>query len=655
MALNPQRIMVGEEDQATKELMRLILERQRQDTGGPRRRPSAPPPAPKPFLPDVRTSTNAAWKVQRLMGLASEPGLEVAPGRGILDVEPPPMRFRPGDYTTEPLGAKPDQPPTPFAVPGPIRVPVDEGAPEPVLSSTDYANRAVDSMEDVAKKMPQGNYSNATVTPELGIDHLNRTGKVLAAGEKPAGVTTGVTFRDKNPELPPVRIPTLTDAALSDSVVQLPYVPEDMPKRVVDDPSVRTLTREPGESDTAYSARKHRAYQDALRTESPNSKVKETAAGVSVEPPVKPGLKQRALGGLLLALANLGAGSRHGAAGAAGSSVASLLASILAPDLVPSMKRQAQRQVADDEGKTLDEQQSRDFMAAERKARTEQLNDYPRRQADEERDKRYQRREQQMRLLVASPEGFDPQHNQEHRKLQQEALADGQILPAIPPKPGRATNATPHTSARAVTAGEYPGLKPGTKIRQIWNGSEFEDDVQNGKPVITNEPTDKPETPDVRGDLRSQLASVQSEIANSQSEWDRHNGYVQQKQRQWQTEAAKRKAAAQAADPTGQTLEAKRSLKEWADQVRDEDPEYVQGNIDTSTTSRDYLANDLKEKKAAEKELRRQLEQEDRRPRKAAYASDSFTPAQVQAWATARGISLRKARRMLEKEGATIQ
>lgn len=610
--------MPGGPDGATQELLRRLIMAEQQRQAAPRRIVEQPAPAPV---------------------------ANVAP------VSPTPVQ--------QPM----PQPIVNVAPPGPIRIPQDPGQPvptttAPAMSSTEYANRGVEQIEGVAKVMPTPDYSQATVRPELGIDYLNRTGQQRPEGQTPASVTSGVRYQDRAQEMrPPVRIPSLGDAAVSDSTVQPPMLAgpgiDVGPKRI--NPGVEEVPRLEGESDAAYAARKHRAFSQALRNESPDSKVKETPTGIDVDAPQKRrGIKGRGIAALLLALGNM---QGNTPAQNAGSAIVNLLTGAIDPDFERQIERTNQVRSADAGSKVLDEQEQRDYIAAERKARTEQINDYPRRQADAEKDKRWDRRQQQMRLLASSPEGFDPQRNAEHKKLQLEALADGQMLPAIPPKTAR-TSQAPHTSTRSVTAGEYPGVKRGTKIRQIWNGQGFEDELQNGRPVISAEApekTPKAVTPDLRDDLRSQIQSLDSDIASSQTEWDRHSKDVQTKDRWIQSEAARRKTKAQTDDPTGVTLEGKRSLKEWIDMLRANDPDVAGGAYDDSVTSRDWLARDLTEKKAMAKQLRTQLEQEDRRARVAPGAGKTYTTADVQAWAKARGIKVGRARRMLEKEGATIE
>jgi hypothetical protein len=44
---------------------------------------------PAPLIPDVKSSTDAATKVQRLEGVASEPGLEIPDERGLFSKKKP--------------------------------------------------------------------------------------------------------------------------------------------------------------------------------------------------------------------------------------------------------------------------------------------------------------------------------------------------------------------------------------------------------------------------------------------------------------------------------------------------------------------------------------------------------------------------------------
>lgn len=532
----------------------------------------------------------------------------------------------------------------------PTRIPVDANAPPP---NPNWA------MEQAYQNAPVKDVSQMTVKPELGIDYFNRTGKQRLATEQPSMVESGVKYESQAPRLPPIRrMPEITGGAIHDSTVMPPESAatglNDKPTRI--NPGVRDVARNPNESDADYAARKHHVFQDELRTDSPYSKVTETPTGVDVTAPVKPrGMKARAMAGLMLALATMGSGAKGGPAAEGGAALTGLLTGMLAPSLQKKIERSQQIDAAGDESKVLDQQQTQELLSAERQARTADLKDMPQRRADAAREKRIADRERNWERLVNSPEGFDPGHNAEHRKIQLEAANEGQILPSVPPKAVKG-GAGPHLSTRIVRAGEYPGVKAGSKIRQIWNGQTFEDDVQNGRPVVEAPAPDKPVTPDIRSDLQSKTGALKTDIDSQQAEWARHNEYIKRKDREWQEKAVALQKAARKADPMGMKPESKRALKDWVDQVKSDDPDYAGGGYDTSVSSRDWLGKELNDKKGQLKETQRQLEQEDRRPRtKGAYAGRTFTADQVSQWAASQKISVSDAKQRLEKEGALVR
>lgn len=563
---------------------------------------------------------------------------------------PAPNRFLRPVVVSEPSATPPVAAPAPATDPmaGPKRLPSGEVDMSAQLDE-------LERMVDASRRSGRVDYSHSYRSPEMETEYFDRTGKRRPAGEKPDEVTRGTGWVPQAAELP-VRVPDLRNAAISDSTVQPPVEmtgPIPGPSRnPMAEPDMRETKRLEGESDADYIARVHSDYRQALRDSSPNSKVTRTATGVRVGPPTEPrGAKKRFGAGAQLMLGNM---QGDNLAANAGSSLVNFLAGIFAPGLANRMQRGADIQRADREGGQLDAEGRRLDEKQIRDARMTEVQDYPRRKREEEKDKRFQRREQQIKLLAASPGGFDPEHNAEHEKLRLEALADGQILPAIAPKPVRQSS-VPHTSTRAVRPGEFSGIPEGTKIRQQWDGERFVDDMQNGGPVVVNEPPEKPVTPDIRGDLTSQISSLEGEIQSMQTQWEGQDKSIKEKDRAVMTEATRRQKAAQAADKMGRTVEAKRSLKEWADLVRAEDQDIVGGVYDNTTSDREYTRGELQRKRDELKALRNQLTGEEKRNRPGAYSGETFTVQQVQQWANARGYSLSKARRMLEKEGARVQ
>src|SRR5207247_1557729 len=122
------------------------------------------------------------------------------------------------------------------------------------------------------------------------------------------------------------------------------------------------------------------------------------------------------------------------------------------------------------------------------------------------------------------------------------------------------------------------GLRPGAKVRVDSEGKA----VINPETKLpeTESPVPQADAPDIRPDLKSELSGLNTEIQGLQTERDRHHNDATAKERQWLTEATRRKKEYDAAlnrGASGDPFE-KKSLKEFEDEVKADDPEFAGGN-----------------------------------------------------------------------------
>lgn len=511
---------------------------------------------------------------------------------------------------------QPDQPqplPTPAAV-----------------STTDAGNPPVRMLPAEPTK---GFASNLGAPPAMDYSDLavQRMEQVAKNAPVPVAKDDGsIGYVERVPELPPpVRIPELTAASLADSVVQVPEVAAALKRPTTIEPGAETIERQPNESEADYAARKHRAYEQSLRTESPYSKVKETPTGVQVDAPQKPhGAKARAMAGLLMALASLGQGVQAGGTeGALGAAITGGLIGAIDPGLAQRIGRQRQIATADVRTRQLDEQQAREAATAERQARTADLATLPQRRKDEERDKRITQRERNWERLVATT-GFDPAHNPEHRRIQMEAAADGQILPATPAKP----RPSRETEKQLVTN------KDGSQTLYEREPGELNWHKSQGIPDSAPKPNEAQDNRIAENDAkRKQFEADERQYRSQAEEYNRQSSQLEA-----QAVALDKKNAALSSKP-----ESFLSATEKAQLARAKE-------LHTQAEKAAEKATEFWNKRAEADNQAQNVPQLKARAQMRGTGK-TYSVEEVAAWAKARGLTNRQARKKLEAEGAKIQ
>jgi hypothetical protein len=532
---------------------------------------------------------------------------------------------------------------------GPSRGPVkdvtkydlgDLGTPPPAPTPEPQYLKTLEGVSrDVSRNAPVPDMSNATVTQ--------------------AGKIEGVSYPTRNPELPIVSHEMPMDSSVLPAGELPPSTATTTPANDFSGGLVHKVERQPGESEAAFNRRRRETRAEVLRSASPYSKITVGNDGVVEDAPIKPhGLKQRGLAGLSLMMRNMGQGSRFGLPGAAGAGLVSLLTGLFAPGLAAKFNRADEISAADTASKEDDQAAFRESQTALRQAQLEEIQSAPSRRDAQSKEAARDNLRQVWEHLT----DFDPVNNPEHKKLQDQAAALGDFLPSKSAKPTRGTRT---------------GLLVNAKTAADTEGNRYYVDEATGQPIP--DPSDpsgrtplyaaraqpKPETPDLTGNYTARAAELKKLIDDDESAMRTHTTNITTKDRLWEQKARVKMEAAQKDDPNGDTVLGKRSLKDWVELVKQDDPDYqgADSKYDYSVRTRNELEDRIKENRQELRQIESAARTQETKPRTpargakagGAYAGRSFSMQAVGAWAAAHNMTPEAARTLFEREGAKVQ